>query len=305
MIAYVNGQRATDVHALIKGDTPAIVFVEEKALDADAHALGLQGLLLHHVDESAANRFEERRGYDCLLLNIPDKTDAVQAPPINVDIYFNKRLLVFVHDPCDAVDALRALLDSDDPQGRPTFENALSIFMHLLTRNDSDELEDIEESIAALEDEIAENRQENYLSTISTLRKTLLKKKRYFESLVDALDDMTKSESEYLSADQLRGMRAIEDRAERQYHSVINLRDYVTQVREAYQAQIDISLNNTMRLFTVVTTIFLPLTLITGWYGMNLRMPEYDFPYTYPIMLLLSIAVVIGCILYFRRRRWF
>ena len=62
-------------------------------------------------------------------------------------------------------------------------------------------------------------------------------------------------------------------------HSVLNLRDYLSQVREAYQSQIDINLNNVMKIFTVITAIFLPLSLIAGWYGMNFNMPEYQSPY--------------------------
>jgi magnesium transporter len=47
----------------------------------------------------------------------------------------------------------------------------------------------------------------------------------------------------------------------------LNLRDYVTQVREAYQAELDISLNNIMKIFTVITAFFSPLTLLVGWYA--------------------------------------
>ncbi len=94
-------------------------------------------------------------------------------------------------------------------------------------------------------------------------------------------------------------------RADRLLHNVINLRDYVTQVREAYQNQLDISLNKTMKLFTVITTIFLPLTLIVGWYGMNLQMPEYSWAFGYPIVVGISLLVIGGCILFFKRKKWF
>ena len=75
---------------------------------------------------------------------------------------------------------------------------------------------------------------------------------------------------------------------------VLNLRDYVTQVREAYQAQIDINLNKVMKIFTVITSIFLPLTLIVGWYGMNLKMPEYSWVYGYPFVIGLIVVTAEG-----------
>ena len=83
----------------------------------------------------------------------------------------------------------------------------------------------------------------------------------------------------------LRAFRILAGKADRLYHNVLGLRDYVTQIREAYQAEVDINLNTTMKIFTVITAIFLPLTLVAGWYGMNFNMPEYQSPYGYPIVI--------------------
>ena len=94
-------------------------------------------------------------------------------------------------------------------------------------------------------------------------------------------------------------------RVDRLFHSVLNLRDYVTEVREAYQAQVDINLNQLMKLFTVITTICLPLTLIAGWYGMNFPMPEYTSSIGYPMVIALSVVIVVWVIAYFRKNNWF
>ena len=85
----------------------------------------------------------------------------------------------------------------------------------------------------------------------------------------------------------------------------MNLRESVTQVRESYQAQVDINLNHIMRIFTVITTICLPLTLIVGWYGMNFDMPEYNWNHSYGMVIILSIAVVSMSIIFFKKKGWF
>jgi magnesium transporter len=59
-----------------------------------------------------------------------------------------------------------------------------------------------------------------------------------------------------------------------------------------------------MRIFTVITGVFLPLTLIVGWYGMNLQMPEYTWKYGYLFVIGLSVLVAVACIVLFRRRKW-
>ena len=61
-----------------------------------------------------------------------------------------------------------------------------------------------------------------------------------------------------------------------------------------------------MRILTVVTTIFMPLTLIAGWYGMNFKyMPELMSKYGYPGVIVFSILVVVIEIIYFKRKKWF
>ena len=67
----------------------------------------------------------------------------------------------------------------------------------------------------------------------------------------------------------------------------------------------DIRLNTTMKVFTVVTTIFLPLTVIAGWYGMNFQMPEYEWKYGYLIVILASVACVVAGIAFFKKNKWF
>lgn len=128
--------------------------------------------------------------------------------------------------------------------------------------------------------------------------------KRYYEQLMNVLDAMQESEHGLLDGHAMR-FRLYFGRVDRLYHSVLNLRDYVTQVRESYQAEVDISLNNIMKIFTVITAIFLPLTLIVGWYGMNLNMPEYAWAWSYPMVIALCVAVVLFCIAYFKKHKWF
>lgn len=305
MIIYADGRQLPSGAPLPKEAAQAIYFIEIKDLEKDAKTLGMEHLLIPPVDESAANRFESRQGFDCILLNIPDETEDIEAPPVNIDLYYSANRILIVHDPMPAVDRLRTRLSTPDMEPPLAFEQVLYTFFNYLTEKDSLYLEGMEEAIAELEDDIAADMREAYLLQISTLRKKLLKKKRYFESLLAALEDMEENENKLLTGEQLRYFHIITNRVERQFHSVLNLRDYVTQVREAYQAQIDISLNKTMKLFTVITAIFLPLTLLVGWYGMNLSMPEYQYAYSYPILIVVSLMIVIGCIAYFKRNKWF
>lgn len=234
------------------------------------------------------------------MLNMPDKTEDIEAPPINIDVYMRPNRLLFVHDPYPAIDDLMRQLDDG-----LAFDQTLFGFFNQLTGKDTLHLEAMEEAIAKLEDAIAEEARGEYLEHISTLRKKLLKQKRYFESLIDTLEDLEENQNALLTPEQLRAFQIITNRVNRQFHAVLNLRDYVTQVRESYQSQMDIHLNNIMKLFTVITAIFSPLTLLVGWYGMNLMMPEVARPFMYPLVIVLSVVTVGGMVVYFKKNKWF
>lgn len=84
------------------------------------------------------------------------------------------------------------------------------------------------------------------------------------------------------------------------------LRENVLQIRELYQSMQDARQNKIMVVITIVTTIFLPLTLITGWYGMNfVYMPELQWRYGYFAVIMISLIIVIAEIIYFKKKKFF
>ena len=77
------------------------------------------------------------------------------------------------------------------------------------------------------------------------------------------------------------------------------------QIDDMYREHIAMKQNNIMTLLTVITTVFAPLTLITGWYGMNFRyMPELNFLYSYPFVFILCIVIAVLLLYYFKKKKW-
>ena len=74
---------------------------------------------------------------------------------------------------------------------------------------------------------------------------------------------------------------------------------------DIYLSSISYRLNAVMKVLTIITTIFMPLTFIVGIYGMNFEhMPELQWKWGYPAVLALMAAVGVGMLLVFRRKRW-
>ena len=108
-----------------------------------------------------------------------------------------------------------------------------------------------------------------------------------------------------LNPDSIRQMRSLNDRIIYLRHDVENMHQRIISLRETYNSSLSANLNETIRTLTVIATIVLPLTLITGIYGMNFEfMPELTSEYGYYYALGLIAALGGGMILYFKRKRW-
>lgn len=84
------------------------------------------------------------------------------------------------------------------------------------------------------------------------------------------------------------------------------LYEELVHIREALDAALSYEQNRIMKLFTTVTTIFMPLSLIAGWYGMNFEgMPELHWQYGYIFVSVLSVLVVLACFWFFRKKKLF
>lgn len=218
-----------------------------------------------------------------------------------VCVWCGKDELAFFSDNRHCRDLMTAIDEAAAPLSQ------LLAFFSTLTANDVYDLEKIENSITELEDRILTDKHTNAdrSQSIIALRRELLKMKRYYEQLSFVLSELTENESNTMPPELQKRFAAVDRRSDYLLNFVLHLREYTTQVREAYQAQIDIEQNQIMKLFTVITTVFLPLTLIVGWYGMNFRMPEYEWEWGYAFVILLSVFVCIAGVLIFKKKRWF
>ena len=96
------------------------------------------------------------------------------------------------------------------------------------------------------------------------------------------------------------------------YDHVVQIVDTIETLREMVSANLDIylssvsyRLNAVMRVLTVITTIFMPLSFIASIYGMNFEhMPELRSPWGYPLVLGVMAAVGVGMLILFRKKRW-
>ncbi len=270
--------------------------------------LQISDRILDDCMKGKTSRFESHDGFDFMSLNIPLPQDPIGSFE-SIYIYFRHNLLVFV---CDNVKEegctakLLSLIHSgEDRVGNLSLERILQLFFDHLTYEDSTILEGIQKEATLVEEALITAKNRDYTADIIGLRKKLLSYKRYYNQLSAISSAIEENDNGLLTENELSYFRILTNRVQRLLAEIENLQDYISQVREAYQTKIDIDQNSVMKLFTTITAIFLPLSLIAGWYGMNLKMPEYRWPFAYPVIIAISLAVALGSFIYFKRNKWF
>lgn len=187
----------------------------------------------------------------------------------------------------------------------PSLERFLFDFMEVIIADDRILLESYEKELNKIEAEILQGNEELSTARTNEIRGNLLVLRGHYDQLLDMSQVLEDNENEFFTDENIRFFRLFSRRMERRQAMVASLRDYTVQVRDLYQTRLDIKQNRIMTILTIVTTVFMPLTLIVGWYGMNFTyMPELDSPYAYPIVIIVSLAILILSILYFHKKKW-
>ena len=172
-----------------------------------------------------------------------------------------------------------------------------SILLSLI-KNDSDFLSLMEKEAEETEEKILEDRDTNFFPLLTKRKRVVSKFEAFYLdmlSILDELEDIEETQNNSLK----QKLSRLEVYAGRISQIISEIRS------EGESLQLDKE-NKTMEFLTVITTIFLPLTLLTGWYGMNWKgMKELDWKWGYLVFIGVSIAIVAFEIIYFLKRGYF
>ncbi len=182
-------------------------------------------------------------------------------------------------------------------EGHYSMGEFLSDFFMALVEEDILYLASLEREIAEMEEMVLQGKTEHFHYRMLSIKKEISRLYCYYCQMTDVGDVLSVKQricSNFL------------DRVDRIKQEAQSLREYAMQVQDVYQSEISIHQNNIMKFLTVVTTIFLPLTLIAGWYGMNFyNMPELTWKYGYPVVSAISLLVIIVSLWFFNKKKFF
>lgn len=161
------------------------------------------------------------------------------------------------------------------------------------------------EIIDLLEEKILAEPKPTTLRAIHKLKQEMIMLRRSVWPLREAINWLQRTESKLLKNTTKLYLRDAYDHTVQVIDSIEMYRDTLSGITDIYLSNISNKLNEVMKVLTIISTIFIPLTFIAGIYGMNFRhMPELQWPFGYFVVLALMAIVAILMLFYFRKKKW-
>ena len=239
---------------------------------------------------------------DCIFgtLLIPKLRDLLGSR-YRLMMFITLNNIVIVDDDGFAMRILTRILRRKIHQGESKAKFIYNFITEFMTK-DSELLEKFEHRLMNMEEEAANDTDNDFQIDLLHTRKQLLTLRGYYDQMSEFGKILEEDENHFFTKNQTKYFGTLSDRAERLKGRAVHLIDYAQQVKDVYQSNVSARQNENMQFLTMVSTIFFPLTLITGWYGMNFHdMPELKNGY--PAIIILSVSVVVVCILIFKKKK--
>lgn len=184
-------------------------------------------------------------------------------------------------------------------------ESGLYYILDFIISEDLEKMNAIQKNLVRLEQDILNNSTPEPIREITECRNHTMRLYHYYIQFAGLSSDLCNKSQVFFNEDSVILFRTLSEKINLFVHEARQIWEYTSQIRDVYQQQLDVHQNSIMKFLTIVTTIFMPLTLITGWYGMNfVYMPELHFKYSYPIIFGVSIVIVIILFVIFKKKKW-
>ena len=166
-------------------------------------------------------------------------------------------------------------------------------------------LEKLGEQIELLEEEVVTDPGPGTLHKIHHFKREMLYIRKCVWPLREVVAALAKRESDLIKEDTEVYLRDVYDHVVQIIDSIETFREMLSSMLDIYLSSVSNRMNQVMKVLTIITTIFIPLSFLAGLYGMNFKyMPELDWQWGYPSLLVFMLAVVCFMLYFFRKRKW-
>jgi magnesium transporter len=144
------------------------------------------------------------------------------------------------------------------------------------------------------------------LRSIYQLKREIIYLRKSVWPLREVISRLERDDLELITDNTRIFIRDVYDHTIQVIETIESYRDIVGGMLDIYLSSISNKMNSIMKVLTMISTIFIPLTFIVGLYGMNFKyMPEIDWKYSYPVVWIIMLLIVGTMVLFFKKKKWF
>jgi len=224
-----------------------------------------------------------------------------------VSFVFNSRIvLTFQEKNTDDFDTIRDRIRKKGKIRRMGTDYLVYSLLDYIIDNYFLVLEKTGEKIELLEDEVFTSSSRETIKKIHELKREIIAIKKMIWPIRDILGIMIKPENEFINESLIMYIRDAYDHIIEIIETIEAYRDFLAGLHDIYLSSISQRMNEVMKVLTLISTIFIPLTFIVGIYGMNFRnMPELDMKNGYYSVLFIMLFLALAMIKYYKKKKWF
>lgn len=256
-----------------------------------------------------AAKIDDYGDYIFLIAHAVDpKQDLSELRTMEIDLFLGKRFVVTCStDPgIPFLPKLYSLIHKDERLSSKTSDFLCHTILDALVDDYMPLIDQLETEVELLEDSVMEKPNPETLHRVLSLKHSIMELRRIVGPQRELMNRLSRNEFAQVTPESLIYFRDIYDHLVRIQDLTDLIRDIVTGTLDIYLNSTSLRLNEIMKALTIVSTIFLPLTFITGAFGMNfLKIPGATHPWGFYIVGITSIVIGIAMLLYFRKRKWF
>lgn len=257
------------------------------------------------IDLSSIHSTKAEVNYDSLTgtFSIPDRRH-LSGADTKFAFALDEKGIVFIDDSGYVMKVIGNII-ATKRWALPSMERFLYDFLEQIVSQDQALLEQTDKELDEIESGILEGESTNPSHRVSRIRSDLRDLRIHYEQLLDLGQELEENENNFFTKENTRYFHLFTQRVTRLHDLTNSLREFSIQIRDLYQSQLDVKQNRIMTLLTIISSIFMPLTLIAGWYGMNFKyMPELESPYAYPLVIAVSLLIIVASLLFFKYKKW-
>ena len=267
----------------------------------------LHSLLVEDILNDQRPKAEEYEDYLFVTLKMLYRIEGSEVDYEQISFVLGKNyLLTFQEKEGDLFDAFRERIRQD--QGRVRKKKADYLLYRLIdvtVENYYNVLDNIGEHIDEIEISIREDTSDKSFQKIQSIKKELIYLHKALYPLRDALGKVLKDESDFIQEENIPYFSDVYDHVIHLIDSLDTYRDLTSGLTDQYINIQNSKLNEVIRVLTIISTIFIPLTFIVGVYGMNFEyFPELQWKHGYATVWVVMLSIAGGMIGYFKYKKW-